>query len=190
MGRKSRKQPKPLVESRRATSYNKKRPVLLINQNWMILTPISVKRALSLYVSGKCDFVLEDKDHKVHPLLDIGMPIIARLKDFKSIPYRQIPLRRRHVFERDDFVCQYTGELLSPSEATVDHVIPRSFPDSPGNTWENLVTCSKKANNYKGNRTPEQAGMKLMRKPQKPTWDNLILKKRKEWKDFFDNMSS
>ena len=52
------------------------------------------------------------------------------------------------------------------SELNIDHVIPRSRGGR--NTWDNLVTCSVDANSRKGGRTPEEAGMKLIRKPRKP----------------------
>jgi hypothetical protein len=36
-------------------------------------------------------------------------------------------------------------------------------------TWENIVTACWHCNQRKRNRTPAQAGMKLLRKPFKPT---------------------
>ena len=47
-----------------------------------------------------------------------------------------------------------------------DHVIPRK---KGGQTiWENIVTSCYACNDRKGSRTPEEAGMKLLRKPLKP----------------------
>lgn len=68
------------------------------------------------------------------------------------------PAIRLQILERDDWKCQYCGD-----EATaVDHVIARSRGGT--NEWENLVAACKPCNSKKGNRTPEEAGMRLIRK--------------------------
>jgi 5-methylcytosine-specific restriction endonuclease McrA len=47
-------------------------------------------------------------------------------------------------------------------------VIPRS---QGGETcWENVVTCCIECNTEKANRTPSQAGMRLLSKPYRPEW--------------------
>ena len=65
---------------------------------------------------------------------------------------------------RDDHKCQYCGK--KNVEMTVDHIIPKS--KGGADSWENLVTACVKCNNIKGNRTPEEIGMKLHSKPRKP----------------------
>jgi 5-methylcytosine-specific restriction endonuclease McrA len=35
-------------------------------------------------------------------------------------------------------------------------------------TWENIVTCCIECNRRKGDRLPEERGMKLVRKPRRP----------------------
>ncbi len=40
----------------------------------------------------------------------------------------------------------------------------RLGPDS----WENIVACCKECNQYKADRTPKEAGMKLLRRPARP----------------------
>ena len=47
---------------------------------------------------------------------------------------------------------------------TLDHVVPRSRAGE--SNWENLVACCNPCNNRKGNRTPEESGMKLARQPR------------------------
>jgi hypothetical protein len=68
-----------------------------------------------------------------------------------------------HFLLRDRNTCQYCGELLSSSELTLDHVVPRSRGGA--STWENLVACCHPCNRRKGNQMPLEAGMKLMREP-------------------------
>jgi hypothetical protein len=60
----------------------------------------------------------------------------------------------------------YCGTPKKMLELNYDHVIPR---DQGGRTvWENIVASCYPCNERKRNRTPEQAGMKLLRKPYKP----------------------
>jgi len=66
--------------------------------------------------------------------------------------------------KRDGHKCAYCGRGDLPF--TIDHVIPKSKGGE--DTWENLVTACLPCNNRKGNRTPEEASMKLRIKPYKP----------------------
>jgi 5-methylcytosine-specific restriction endonuclease McrA len=72
------------------------------------------------------------------------------------------------VLARDRWRCQYCGQKKKIAELTYDHVIPRS---RGGKTcWENIVTACQDCNARKGDRTPEQAGMRLRSRPERPTW--------------------
>lgn len=116
----------------------------------------------------------------------IKTPEVIILNDFKAVPKRAVKLTRRHLYIRDRGICQYTGKKLTPQSATWDHVIPRSKGGK--NTWENLVLCDERVNVNKADRTPEQAGLTLLRKPTKPKWHPVyasFLKKRPEsWYKF------
>jgi 5-methylcytosine-specific restriction endonuclease McrA len=65
---------------------------------------------------------------------------------------------------RDKYTCQYCLKSPPAVDLTLDHVVPRSRHGE--STWENLVACCHACNNRKGNRTPEEAGMKLHRAPR------------------------
>jgi len=56
----------------------------------------------------------------------------------------------------------------------IDHIIPRSKGGK--NTWENLVICSLDVNVKKGNRTPQEAGLRLIKVPKKPVWNLMFAK--------------
>lgn len=56
---------------------------------------------------------------------------------------------------------------------TADHVVPKSMGGK--DTWENMVCACLECNNRKGDRLPEQAGMKLIRKPRRPHHLTFIL---------------
>lgn len=178
---------------RRGLGSNKTRhkPVLLLNADYSVLVPITLKRAINLYAVGKARFLKTKGDRKIHPQVDIqGLPVVAILTSYAKVPHREIPITRRNILLRDDYTCQYTGELLTDRSASIDHVIPKSRAGSPGNTWGNLVACTKKVNNYKADQTPEEAGLKLKSHPHKPTWSELIVKHKPEWNEFMKELKS
>lgn len=100
------------------------------------------------------------------PNLVIEVPRIIRLDCYDTIPKRKVRLSRRNIMERDDHVCQYCKEKKNQKDLNIDHVLPRS---KGGQTkWTNLVTACFKCNGKKANRTPAEAGMKLLKKPKEP----------------------
>lgn len=107
-----------------------------------------------------------ETDYLHTPNLALIVPRVIRLLDYDRLPVYHVRLTRKNIYERDNYTCQYTGKRLRPSDLNIDHVIPRSRGGK--NTWENLVTCSVEANAKKGGRTPEEAGMKLIRRPRRP----------------------
>ena len=94
----------------------------------------------------------------------INVPSVIRLLEYRRIPHQTRALSRKNILLRDRNTCQYCGKILAAGELTLDHVVPRSRGGS--STWENLVACCHYCNNRKGNRTPEEAGMKLLRQPR------------------------
>lgn len=88
-----------------------------------------------------------------------------------SVHFNKVPLRRPrwstgNVHARDGYVCAYTGEKLTRSTATVDHIVPRSRGGR--DDWLNTTSCHRRINTLKADRTPEEAGLKLLRKPTAP----------------------
>lgn len=96
----------------------------------------------------------------------VRMPSVIRLRSFVRRHRIRIALSRRNVFFRDGHQCQYCGDRLPSKELTCDHVKPRS--QGGRTTWENVVAACGPCNRRKGGRTPEQARMKLVRKPDRP----------------------
>lgn len=94
------------------------------------------------------------------------LPSVIRL--LKQAPRkRTVKFSRQNMYTRDAGRCQYCGHGVSHAKSTYDHVIPRS---KGGKTrWENIVIACHDCNQKKANRTPEEAGMKLLRKPIRPT---------------------
>lgn len=96
----------------------------------------------------------------------VRSPTVLVLARFARMPRRRLTFSRRGLFMRDGGVCQYSGRALQFDEANIDHVIPRSRGGPT--SWENCVLADKRVNHRKGDRTPEEAGLRLARPPQPP----------------------
>lgn len=141
---------------------------LLLNSTYEPLKVISWQRAVTLLWLGKVEIV-RTYDREVRSVtFKFRMPAVVRLLRFVRRKQPQISFSRRNLFARDDNTCQYCGKPRDTSELTYDHVVPRS---QGGRTeWTNIVTCCVDCNRRKGGRTPEQAGMRLMRAPKRPDY--------------------
>lgn len=138
--------------------------VLLLNQNYEPMSVVTAKKAIILFYLQKVEIV-ERRDWMVRAQnVAIPLPSIVRLLCYVHIPRKNVELSRRNILRRDNHRCQYCGTKRDP--LTVDHVIPRR--QGGQDSWENLVTACVKCNNKKGNRTPEQANMPLLKKPKRP----------------------
>ena len=122
--------------------------------------------------------------------LQIAVPRVIRLLGYDRLPAQQVKLNRRNLFARDRNQCQYCGKNYPTSELSIDHVMPRSL--GGGDSWENLVCACIRCNARKGGRTPEQASMKMVRRPVMPKRNPLVTlrlgqDKYASWKAFLDN---
>lgn len=98
--------------------------------------------------------------------IDIKVPAVCVLRRKVSPVKSGIKFSKINVCLRDDFTCQYCATKLPISKLNYDHVIPRF---QGGKTvWENIVMSCYPCNDKKRNRTPEQAGMALLKVPVKP----------------------
>jgi 5-methylcytosine-specific restriction endonuclease McrA len=80
----------------------------------------------------------------------------------------RLPCSRRGVLARDRETCMYCGAQPGRANLTVDHILPRS---RGGQTvWENVVAACRECNHRKGDRTPEEANMKLAYRPRQPQY--------------------
>jgi 5-methylcytosine-specific restriction endonuclease McrA len=140
----------------------------------LMLTPwmaphrvITWQRAIVLFYLGKVE-VLEEYDERiVAPSITLRTPAVVRLTKGSVSTKHKVRFSRVNIFTRDGFRCQYCGERKGIDLLNYDHVVPRV---RGGKTvWENIVTSCYACNDRKGSRTPGEAGMKLLRKPFKPT---------------------
>lgn len=140
------------------------RPVLVLNASYEPINVCAARRALVLVLKGVAT-AEEHSPHAVHAArATLKLPSVIRLIDYRRIPQQARALSRKNILMRDKYTCQYCHKCPPAVELTLDHVIPRSRHGE--STWENLVACCHSCNNKKGNRTPEEAGMKLARAPR------------------------
>lgn len=127
---------------------------------------------------------IRDYDDSVAtPRTKYRLPPIAVCAKFDRIINSKVLFpTKSNIWKRDGFICQYTGELLTRENASIDHILPSSRGGE--NTWENLVTCDRALNTWKGNRTPKECGLKLIRKPVKPNNGLVFDFLRTEWEIF------
>lgn len=140
------------------------RPVLVLNASFEPINVCAARRALVLILKGVAS-AEEHTNLEVQSTRNrLNLPSVIRLHDYRRIPHQTRALSRKNILMRDRYTCQYCLKVLPASELTLDHVLPRSR--SGGTSWENLVACCHQCNNRKGNRTPEEANMKLYKQPK------------------------
>jgi 5-methylcytosine-specific restriction endonuclease McrA len=158
--------------------------VLVLNQDFSPLMVCSVQRAFILVYLNKSEMIRTANGHKLHSVTQsFPMPSVIRLNRYVRAPYKGVALTRQNIFKRDNFQCQYCG---TGKELTLDHIIPSSRGGQ--HTWINLITACKSCNTRKGDYTPDEASMPLMKKPHKPSY-SLFLRELSthlgnEWDEF------
>jgi 5-methylcytosine-specific restriction endonuclease McrA len=185
--------------------------VLVLNRLWQAVNVCTARRALTLLFEGHAQVVLSDEegafqtfsfsqwrdfsDQQPHGesiatvSFKIRIPRVILLLMFDRLPKKEVKFTRHNIFERDRNTCQYCGDTFERKDLNLDHVIPR---DRGGpTTWENIVCSCVRCNTQKANRTPQEAGMHLVRKPKRPKWRpfvqvNLGLQQHESWRHFLD----
>jgi 5-methylcytosine-specific restriction endonuclease McrA len=137
------------------------KPVLQLNASYEPLRIITARRAIELIVRGKA-LGLDDVP-MIHITKGLQVASAIRLRHYRRVPIRMQVVSRKNILLRDGNRCMYCGRRLASDELTLDHVHPKSRGGK--GTWENLVACCASDNHRKGNRTPEEAGMKLIHRP-------------------------
>ncbi|NIM19811.1 MAG: HNH endonuclease [Candidatus Latescibacteria bacterium] len=142
--------------------------VLLLNASFEPLNIINWKRAIKLVFLGKVEVVKESEREVRSVSISMRVPSIVRLVRFIGLNRKEVKFSRENIYARDRFQCQYCGRRFTPQNLTYDHIIPRS---RGGVTeWSNIVTCCIPCNRRKGGKTPEEAGLSLIKRPSKPSW--------------------
>lgn len=138
--------------------------VLVLNASYEPINICGVKRAIVLLVTGVARSEEETLSIIRSPSIEIRIPAVIRLVAFVKIPYIRRTLSKKNIFLRDQYTCQYCSKKLDAGNLTLDHIVPKSRGGN--STWENLVTSCKSCNVRKGDKTPKEAGMRLLIKPK------------------------
>jgi 5-methylcytosine-specific restriction endonuclease McrA len=173
--------------------------VLVLNRHWLAIDAVSpadafghlaTGTALALRIEGDSMQAFDWEDWRGLPV-EIGVRVIGTTRGPVRIPtvivlarFDRVPIHRpkfgfRALWERDGGRCQYSGRKLLPSEANIDHIVPRSR--GGGDDWENCVLADRNVNSRKAARTPAEAGLRLVAQPRAPRSVPATLRIRNLW---------
>jgi len=180
--------------------------VLVLNNVYQAVQITGVRRAFRLFYAGRARAVARDfrtydfenwcdlppgADYEtiVTPRREIRIPRVIQLVHYDRVPRRDVRFTRRNIFFRDRNRCQYCGKVFPQAELNLDHVVPLSRGGI--SSWENVVCACIPCNSRKGNRTPHEAGMHLVRQPKRPAGHPVLRTgwigpRYDEWKTFLD----
>lgn len=180
--------------------------VLVLNSLYQAVQITGVRRAFRLFYAGRaralsrdftsydfenwCDLPLGVEDEVIRtPDRSIRIPRVIQLSYYDRVPHREVRFTRRNIFYRDRSRCQYCGKVFPQRDLNLDHVVPLSQGGRSG--WDNVVTACVPCNSRKGNRTPIEAGMTLIRAPRRPAGHPVLRADwlgsyHEEWKTFLD----
>jgi len=169
-------------------------PALVLNADFRPLSyfPLSLwpwHETVKAVFLDRVNIISEYEEEVRSPTLRMRLPSVISLKEYVPVT-RKPAFTRFNVFLRDGFRCQYSGQRLPAERLTFDHVMPRSRGGTT--SWANVVTASAEMNLAKANKTPAEAGMKLLRTPRQPSLQELQRQARKfppnylheSWHDF------
>jgi len=163
--------------------------IVVLNRNFQYHAEVSIEKFWKWLVKGKIHVVVSHDGNQPYvnysrenmtldqaiSTFKVRRPLVVQL--LKFVGYRpkteEINWSKEAVFQRDENICQYWHfdeenkrykHKCSPSERTLDHVFPKHRGGE--NTFENTVcACSHCNIDIKKGRTPQEAGLKLIRKP-------------------------
>lgn len=164
-----------------------KTTVLVLNRNWQAIHVKTPADAFCMLASGAAtgldvqgdehiipvrwdDWLklpIREEDRSVNtPRGAVRVPTVIVAANYAKVPICRPRFGARGIWERDGGVCQYTGRKLAPGEGNIDHIIPRSRGGE--SSWDNCVLTHREVNERKADRLPQEAGLRLLRKPAAP----------------------
>ena len=145
---------------------------LVLNAVGDPINTVSARKAFVYWLQNRAQIIHEYEDKYLGTWSGaFNAPAVVKLLTFikpkKKLIYHET-FNRKNIWLRDNGECQFVGcgKKLSRKEMTFDHVIPKDQGGRLG--FKNIVCACTECNGLKANRTPEEAGMKLRRKPFAP----------------------
>lgn len=168
------------------SSCLEKRVVLVLNRGWVVHDTTTPQEALGqmatnamvgLDIEGDYMNPVKWDDWLKLPVREQDVPVgtvrgaircptVVVCSSFDKVLLKKPKVSKKAIYARDGGICQYTGKPLEFHESNLDHVMPASRGGAT--SFENIVLSHKKVNSQKDNKTPEEAGLKLLRKPVAP----------------------
>lgn len=166
----------------------RRKTVVVLNKYDEYMGETTMKRAVRKIVNGRAESVVDSK-RQLSP--SMNAPLVIRMKHFDYYKYKseRVPYSDRQVYMRDKNTCQYWHDYelvdddkgkkvhvpaerhkhrCSPDERTIDHVTPTSRGGKKSD-FSNVVCCCRYCNEIlKRDSTPKEAGLHLIKKPDKP----------------------
>ena len=185
-----------------------KEKVLVLNRVWQAIAVTDVETAMKDVVRGSATPIDTDTmiavrtedwfalpvrpdDRCLHMTRGrvVRVPSVISRVGYDKMPCKPPRLDKRNLAERDGHKCQYCGKVHRLDGLNMDHVLPRS--KGGGKNWKNIVASCIPCNSKKADRTPQEAGMRLLKAPaepirrpvsttlkrskDKPEWDNFLI---------------
>ena len=138
---------------------DRQRTVLSLDASGGVMGEMTLCKAVRAIVSGRA-ILMDPKQWTRVEVLPASLAFVSVILFPHSKAHGKVKLMgkgRRQILMRDQYECQYCGKPAS----TIDHVKPRCQQGT--SSFKNQVAACSKCNNAKAGRTPEQAGMPLLR---------------------------
>jgi 5-methylcytosine-specific restriction endonuclease McrA len=173
--------------AKRMNDLLNKTNILVLNRHWQAIDVKTPMEAFSMIAAGNATALdilsggdmrpvtwaewlhlpVREGDNSIGTVSGpVRIPSVLVLARYDKVPKRRPKFCAKSIWERDGGVCQYTGRKLRPHEGNIDHIVPVSRGGA--SNWENCVLADRKINSRKGNKLPEEAGLKLLRRPSVP----------------------
>lgn len=194
--------------------------VLTLNKTYQPLGLISVKEAIESVFSGRAEIIEQEKNgyfsnYDVHSWLELSnlkkeleeiedhdiwinfhspsflAPRVIRFLEYNKTIIKKVRFSRKNILIRDNLTCAYCNTKFPVEQLQLEHIIPKSKGGK--STWLNTTASCKKCNDYKRDRTPEEAGMTIKRSPYVPKFlprSNIHFKGKryKFWEQFVSDL--
>lgn len=174
--------------------------VLVLNKDWKAVDVLNVKDAIEKVFAGRALFLDTETSATFDfeawcenwtdaidtakiaasrtvssPRFSFLLPDVIVCTEYRGFGYhvshRKPKFSRTNIYRRDRNQCGFCGKKFHTEDLTIDHIIPKSKGGKM--VWENVILACVPCNSKKGNKTVEEAGMRLVRKPYKPTPEDL-----------------
>lgn len=181
--------------------------VLALNKHWVAVNVASARRIFALLFQEHCVVLRDGQQYTYNQWREVSygylgedivrtphyiliVPSVVILTRYDKLPHREVRFTRESIYTRDGYRCMYCGNKFPKADLNIDHVLPKSRGGTT--VWENVVCSCIDCNTKKEDRTLQEAGLTLIKKPKRPHWRpssthiNIESVQKPDWKPFLD----